>query len=96
MRPPRFPPFEEVKAILPLLSRKPPMTKDQSSSSQKNVCRLYSLHSNCQVTGSLIGRYAQCTSHAQDNMFLLLMEADNWAYEEITLQKSTARGFYFS
>ncbi|GIX66534.1 hypothetical protein CEXT_19891 [Caerostris extrusa] len=75
-----FRPFEEeVKAILPLLPRKPSDSKDPSSS-QNTDCIPY-IATVGKGYRNLIGRYASINAPAllQDNMFLLLWRADNWA-----------------
>ncbi|CAL1275195.1 unnamed protein product [Larinioides sclopetarius] len=76
-----FRPFEEeVKAILPLLSRKPPDSKDQSSS-QNSADYIPYIATVGKGYRNLIGRYISINAPAplQDNMFLLLWRADNWA-----------------
>ncbi|GFS86526.1 hypothetical protein NPIL_84741 [Nephila pilipes] len=75
-----FRPFEEeVKAILPLISKKTSDSKDPSSS-RNSECIPY-IATVGKGYRNLIGRYASINAPAllQDNMFLLLWRADNWA-----------------
>lgn len=71
-----FRPFEEeVKAILPLLGRKDTSAGQQNGESIPYIATVGKGYRN------LIGRYASTNAPTllQDNMYLLLWRADNWA-----------------
>lgn len=74
-----FRPFEEeVKAILPLISRKMPENKECPSQSHNTVPYIATVGKGYR---NLIGRYASINAPLllQDCMYLLLWRADNWA-----------------
>lgn len=74
-----FRPFEEeVKAILPLISRKVSENKDSPAQNHNSIPHIATVGKGYR---NLIGRYASINAPAllQDNMYLLLWRADNWA-----------------